>query len=175
MPSAESLRMERAKGESGQAIVLMALFLSLVGLAIVGTVLDFGLLAARNSAADAAAYLGAQAGGGMINSKAFEVSGQLRLVGISGGACTEVGTEPLVGSCWQGGTLTAAGTCATVSGQNDPVPTARVTCVQRGLMVTATVQQTVTFPVAVFGVGGKVKSTRQAGPTYGTSHTIVIS
>lgn len=167
--------MGRASDESGQVIVLMALFLSLVGLAIVGTVLDFGLLAARNSAADAAAYLGAQAGGGMINASAFELSGQLSLAGISGDICTVTGAGAPVGSCEQSGAPTAAGACAAVAAANDAASSVKVTCVQRGLMVTATVQQTVTFPVSVFGVGGRVKSTRQAGPTYGTNHSIRLS
>lgn len=151
----------------------MALFLSFVGLAIVGTVLDFGLLAARNSAADAAAYLGAQAGAGAINPSAL-YSGKLALVGTSGDICTVTGTGAPAGSCEQSGAPTAAGACATVAAANDAASSAKVTCVQRGLMVTATVQQTVTFPVSVFGVGGRVKSTRQAGPTYGTNHSITL-
>ena len=47
-----------------------------------------------------------------------------------------------------------------------PIPAAAV--------ITATVQQTVTFPVSVFGVGGNVKSTRSAGATFGTNHSVKI-
>ena len=164
----------RSQGEGGQVIVLMALFLSLVGLAIVGTVLDFGLLAARNSAADAAAYLGAQAGGGTINDAAFS-AGRLALVGVSGGSCSVTGTGAPTGSCQEGGLLTAAGACAVVAAANDAASSAKIICTQRGLTVTATVQQTVTFPVGICGVGGRVKSTRQAGPAYGTNHSIQLS
>lgn len=173
MLRAERMTVGAAGDEDGQVIVLMALFLALVGLAIVGTVLDSGLLGARNSAADAAAYLGAQAGAGTVNDAAF-YSGTLALVGTSGGSCTEMGTGSPLGRCEQDGAPTAAGVCAAVAAQNDALASVRVTCLQSGRTVTATVQQTITFPVSVFGVGGNVTSTRSAGATFGTNHSVKI-
>ena len=158
----------RGGGERGQVLVLYALILGLIGVAIIGMVADVAVLEFRNSTADSAAYLGAQAGAGTINKAAFD-SGKLTLAGASGDSCTESSGGAHSGVCSDGGGSTAAGVCASVAVENDGGVNVTATCTQRGIHLMATVRQRVPLPVAVFGATGSVQSTRMAGATYGTN------
>jgi hypothetical protein len=161
-------RASRDSGEGGQVLILYALILGLVGIAIIGMVADMAVLEFRNSSADSAAYLGAQAGAGDINQAAF-YAGSLALAGQPGDSCTVYSGGSESGTCTGSGADTAAGLCASVAVQDDPGPNVVATCVQQGVILTLSVKQTVALPVAVFGVTGSVRSTRTAGATFGTN------
>jgi hypothetical protein len=156
------------RGEGGQVLILYALILGLVGVAIVGMVADMAVLEFRNSSADSAAYLGAQAGAGDINQADF-YAGALALAGQSGDSCTVYSGGSESGTCTGSGGDTAAGLCAGVAVEDDAGPNVMATCTQTGISLTLSVKQTVPLPIAVFGVTGSVRSTRTAGATFGTN------
>ncbi|HUY61027.1 MAG TPA: hypothetical protein VMW49_04050 [Candidatus Dormibacteraeota bacterium] len=129
-------------GQWGQVLLMAVLVLSLVGVGLLATVGDLAVLASRQSAADTASYLGAEAGA----------------------------ADLLPASTYQGQRVLASGAadvCAATAQQNDLAAT--VTCTQSAAGVRARVRQVVALPIGFFGSTATVAASRRASIGYGAA------
>ena len=125
-------------------LILTALVFVFLMVAIVAAVADLLVMIDASARARSAAYAGAVAGGQDVDPA--EVSGPIADAGPPSAA--------------------APGVCRQDAQLADPEATA--TCSVSGALVTATVCQTVRYPVALLGLGGQVCDTEHAGAAFGT-------